>query len=866
MNTSTDSASQAPPAAVLLGRSISKIYRLGDVEVHALRGVSLDLRAGEFVVLLGASGSGKSTLLNILGGLDVPTSGEVLYRDHVLTTATDRELTRYRREHVGFVFQFFNLLPSLTALENVELVTEIAENPIPAAEALGMVGLAGRLRHFPAQLSGGEQQRVADRAGAREAPGCPAVRRAHGIARLPDWQGRSRGPRARESRARDADGGHHAQRRDRRDGRSSPANQQRRDRRRQAQRDAAVAVGVVVVSPLHRALLRDLWHLRGQVLAAALVTACGIAAFVTMLSAYRSLERARDDYYAEYRFADVFAQLQRAPVALGADIGRIPGVAAVDLRVVKEVNLNVPGLAEPAAGRLISLPSSRRPALNDLFVRRGRRPDPGRSDEVVASETFAQANALGVGSRVGAILNGRWKELTIVGLALSPEYIYEVAPGMIFPDNRRFGVLWMDHEAVAAAFDMKGAFNDVSVRIARGASLEGVEEAIDRVLAPYGGLRAYGRSEQTSNRFLNDELTEIEVQATYVPAIFLAVAAFLIYTLLSRLVATERSQIALLKAFGYANVRIGLHFAEFALVVVAAGLIVGIGLGAYFGGGLIGIYRDYFHFPSLRFRLPWPVAVTAALIALGSALVASLTSVRRAAKLPPAEAMRPEPPKSFRAGRWESAGAFQHIGPTGRVILRNIARRPWRAGLSIVGIAAAVATVVAGRFAFDAVDDLVAAHFGAVQREDATVNLRVAGSAAAIRAIAHLPGVLRVEPFRTLPVRLTFEHRHKRAAIPRNPGRRGSRAARRRAAPADRRAARRPRAHAQAGRTARRACRRRRHRRATRGSPPGVRGADREVVRRAARHRRVHGCTRSFPRVAGRRPGVRCVHPGRPIA
>ncbi len=147
--------------AVFHVHDIAKIYRLGELEVTALKHVSLDLYSGEFIVLLGASGSGKSTLLNILGALDVPTRGEVRYRDHVLTGASDRELTRYRREHVGFVFQFFNLLPSLTALENVELVTEIATNPIPAKEALEMVGLAERANHFPSQLSGGEQQRVA---------------------------------------------------------------------------------------------------------------------------------------------------------------------------------------------------------------------------------------------------------------------------------------------------------------------------------------------------------------------------------------------------------------------------------------------------------------------------------------------------------------------------------------------------------------------------------------------------------------------------------------------------------------------------------------------------------------------------------
>ncbi len=141
--------------------NVSKIYRMGEVEVHALRDVTVDLLQGEFAVLLGASGSGKSTLLNILGGLDRPTSGEVFYRDHNLTSADDDGLTRFRREHVGFVFQFYNLIPSLTALENVALVTEIAEHPIDPADALDLVGLGNRRDHFPSQLSGGEQQRVA---------------------------------------------------------------------------------------------------------------------------------------------------------------------------------------------------------------------------------------------------------------------------------------------------------------------------------------------------------------------------------------------------------------------------------------------------------------------------------------------------------------------------------------------------------------------------------------------------------------------------------------------------------------------------------------------------------------------------------
>jgi putative ABC transport system permease protein len=505
--------------------------------------------------------------------------------------------------------------------------------------------------------------------------------------------------------------------------------------------------------------------LRGQVLAASLVVACGLAAFVTMRSAYHSLVNARTEYYAEFRFADVFAHLKRAPEPVLARLRAVPGVGAVETRIVQDVILSVPGLAEPATGRLISVPDARRPMLNDLFIRVGRYPTPGRSNEVLASDTFARANGLNVGDRVGAILNGRWTELTLVGLALSPEYLYEVSPAMIFPDNRRFGVLWMNRAALEGAFDMKGAFNDVALQLAPGASQGDVINALDRLLTPYGGVNAYGREEQASNRFLADELGEIEVSATYIPAIFLSVSAFLLYTLLSRLVSMERGQIALLKAFGYANVRIGLHYLAFALLVVAVGAALGGALGSWFGRAMVGMYQQYFHFPALHFSLPIPVVLGTLTIAVAAAVMGSLAAVWRAAGLPPAEAMRPEPPKNFRAGALEASGVARWLGASGRVIARNIARRPWRAMLSIAGIAAAVATVVLGRFVFDAVNHLMAVHFDSAQRDDVTVMLNEVSDASTVYELGRLPGVLRVEGFRAVPVRLRLGHREKRASL-----------------------------------------------------------------------------------------------------
>ena len=411
-----------------------------------------------------------------------------------------------------------------------------------------------------------------------------------------------------------------------------------------------------MVSALTRMLLRDLWHLRGQVLAAALVMACGIGMFVATQSTYHSLVVARATYYDSYRFADVFARLKRAPESLADEIRQIPGVAQVQTRVVMDVTLDVPGLAEPATGRLVSIPARQAPILNDLYLVRGRYVATERTEEVLASETFAKANGLDVGDKLGAVINGRWKDLTIVGIALSPEYIYEVGKGMLFPDNKRFGVLWMSREALGPAFSMEGAFNDVALSLTTGAEQAEVIARLDRLLERYGGLSAYGRSEQQSYRILDDELGELEIMTTFVPALFLSVAVFLLYIVLSRLVTMQRAQIGLLKAFGRSDVRVGLHYLQFAVVTVGLGLVLGVPSGLYLGNVFVATYRDYFHFPQLALVLDPGLLLIAVAISMVVAGVGALAAVRRAVALPPAEAMRPEPPARFRAGFIERAG------------------------------------------------------------------------------------------------------------------------------------------------------------------------------------------------------------------
>ena len=520
------------------------------------------------------------------------------------------------------------------------------------------------------------------------------------------------------------------------------------------------------MSSLNQKVIRDVIHLRGQVLAITLVVACGVASFVAMRSTYKSLKTSQQSYYESYRFADVFAQLKRAPDSVATRINEISGVGTAEFRVVADVTLDVAGLSEPAKGRIVSIPERRRPMLNDLYLKEGRYIEPGQRDEVLVSVAFASANQLRPGDTISAVINGKWQKLQIVGLALSPEYVYEIRSGEMFPDNRRSGVIWMSREALGPAFNMKGAFNDVSLTLAPGAVEADVIQRLDEVLARYGGLGAYNRADQVSNHFLSNEISELQVTGTFIPAIFLAVTAFLIHLVLSRIVATQRTEIGVLKAFGYGNYSIGLHYLKLAFAIIVAGICLGIAVGWYFGFSITALYMEFFRFPVLRYE-PGPlVIISAVLISLGAAAIGALAAVRRAVNLPPAEAMRPEPPTRFHAGAIEGMGIHRLVPPSVRIILRNLERRPGKAMLSIFGIALAVGLLVVGFFLyFDTIERIIEVQFNEVQREDVSIAFSESRPVEVKHDLAHLPGVIRVEPYRSVPVRLRFQHRTRRTAL-----------------------------------------------------------------------------------------------------
>ncbi|HUT40849.1 MAG TPA: ABC transporter permease, partial [Gammaproteobacteria bacterium] len=516
---------------------------------------------------------------------------------------------------------------------------------------------------------------------------------------------------------------------------------------------------------LNRKLWRDLLEMRGMVLAIALVQVGGVATFVMSLSTYDTLLVARDGYYREQRFAEAFVLLKRAPDSVIGRLQAIPGVERVQTRVIAAARLAVPDFDDPVIATLVSIPEGRPPDLNALHLRRGRLVEAGRDDEVLVNDTFAGEHGLKPGDSLTATINGRRKQLTIVGIAMSPEFMYAIAPGAVFPDFERYGVLWMGRTALAAAYNMEGAFNDVSFKLVEGAIVDDVIQRIDQVLARYGGLGAYARKDQTSNRFLSEELKGLETMAAVFPVIFLGVAAFLLNVVITRLVNTQRNQIAILKAFGYSNLAVGRHYAMLVLVIVLLGLAGGIGVGIWMGQGLSALYMEFYRFPFTEYHLHADVVVLATLVSLAAGLTGAMLAVYRAVQLPPAEAMRPETPAVYRETLIERLGLQRLFSQPTRMIARHIERRPLKSLLSIGGIAAACGIVMVANFQRDAVTYMVDVQYAMSQSQDLTVTLTEPTSHHALYSLTGIEGVQYAEGMRAVPARLRHEHRSYRGAL-----------------------------------------------------------------------------------------------------
>jgi putative ABC transport system permease protein len=514
------------------------------------------------------------------------------------------------------------------------------------------------------------------------------------------------------------------------------------------------------VSVLDRKVVRDVWNLRGQVLTIALLVATGVTVLVGSVSTYASLLTAEESYYRDSRFADVWADVKRAPKSLGERLSEIAGLAIVETRVIKDVRVAWPQSDLSVSGRIVSVPSRGQPDLNRLHLAQGRWIDPLRRDEIMINAGFAETWSVKPGDTIDVILNGRIQTFRVAGIAHSPEFVYASRAGNPLPDDRTFVVLWAGEDAIAAAFDMEGAFNNVAASLAPGASAAAVTRALDERLDPYGAPGAYERRDQPSHRFLSDELAEQRTLAIAVPIVFFGIAAFLLNVVLGRLVEAQREQIAALKALGFPALPIGLHYVKFVAVVCALGSLAGVFVGIWYGQGMMNNYRPFFRFPELSYTFPAWLPVAAVLASMASAVAGVLAAVRRVLRLRPAEAMRPPAPAAL--GHALSGGKLR---PGAKIVVRGIIGRPLRSLLTIVGMACAVPMIVLGLFWWDALNYMVQVQFDGIERGDAFVTFTDPLSSRAAREIGHIPGVLAVEGQRIVPVRLRAGHRTYRIGL-----------------------------------------------------------------------------------------------------
>ena len=516
---------------------------------------------------------------------------------------------------------------------------------------------------------------------------------------------------------------------------------------------------------LDRKLLRDLRLMWSQALTIALVVASGVAGYIATFSAYDGLSWSREVYYTESRFADVFASLKRAPQALERQLAALPGAAHVETSVAQLVQIDIPNVSDPIIGRLVGIDPLAPPQLNRIFLREGRMlsAQGGQTLEVLVSEAFALARGLKPGDRLHALINGKREALQIVGIALSPEYVFAGAGGS--PDLRGFGVFWLERKALAAAYNMEGAFNQVAVRLAPGASEGRVIDGLDQLLAPFGGVSAHGRDEQMSNKFLSSEIKEQRVFGTVLPTIFLAVAAFLLNVVLSRQIATQREQIAALKALGYDNWSIARHYLKLVMLIVTLGMLIGVGLGAWLGHWFMGLYAEVFRFPELRHRIRPELILAAGGLTLAAALGATWHAIAATVRLAPAEAMRPPAPGRYRPSFVEAWGLREWFSPAVRMILRTMQRRPLRTGLTIFGIAASMAIVINGAFWNDTIELMLHSQFRLALRGDVVIGLVEATPARITHEVARLPQVTAVEGARSVTARLVHGQHHWRGNV-----------------------------------------------------------------------------------------------------
>lgn len=517
------------------------------------------------------------------------------------------------------------------------------------------------------------------------------------------------------------------------------------------------------MSVLDRKLRRELFAHVWLLVAIAGIVLVGVACFVATGTAYDNLTRAKTDYYRQCRMADFSIELKKTPLADLRAVAELPGVAEIRPRIQFYSTVDLDAAPEPLNALVLSMPDRREAVLNDIVLRRGAYFSDRRANEVIVNEAFAEANGLAPGDWVKLVLNNRSQELYVVGTAISAEFVYMLSPGTIVPDAEHFGVFFLKESYAEDVFDFDGAANQVLGRLAPGTAVS-TEEILDRaelLLADFGVFTTIPLANQLSNKYLSEEIEGLQTFAVFMPVVFLTVAALVLNVLLTRLAEQQRTIVGTLKALGYGDWQVFLHFLKFGLAIGLAGGLAGCGLGYVLAELMTWVYRFFFVFPALENHF-YPGRMLAALaISLGCAVMGSLRGTRAVLRLQPAEAMRPAPPKRGGKILLERITFFwRRLGVGWRMVFRSLARSRVRSIAGVFAAAMGAAVMASGFMMVEATYFLVDFQFKWLVKSDIELTFKDERGPDALLEAARLPAVARAEPM--LNVACTFEHGHLR--------------------------------------------------------------------------------------------------------
>ncbi|HRI99883.1 MAG TPA: FtsX-like permease family protein [Hyphomonas sp.] len=516
---------------------------------------------------------------------------------------------------------------------------------------------------------------------------------------------------------------------------------------------------------LDRKMFRDFRAMWIQALAIAMVIAGGVSVQLLSSGLVTSLTETRSAYYERNLMADIWAPVVRAPLGEIARLRQMNGIRAIEGRLRFGARIEMPMSEAHVPAEVISIPETHELSVNRLYLVSGRFPEVGKRDEAVMNKRFAEAHRISLGDQVSMIVRGRQIEVAITGLVMSPEHVYTIAPGELVPDERQYGVLWMNERPLSELAGWEGAFNELVVRLSRGANEAGILRQLDQELSAYGAIGAYGREDQISDAFVSSEIDQLRTLGRVVPPVFLAVASVLVYVVISRLVTIQRPAIGLLKAYGYTNSEVLMHFVKLVVLIGSLGVLVGVLLGIWFGRQMAELYIRYYDFPFLLFRAaPSDYLIVCAFSAL-SILGGGILAVRKSVSLQPAEAMTAPPPPDYSKAAGSAITRLRWIDQQTRMILRQIIRWPGRAMVTVGGVAASIALLVSVFVMMDGMDKMIFGYFSDANRYDAVVTFTEARGQQSLYDLLQDPAVQKAEPFRTVAARLKAGRATERVAL-----------------------------------------------------------------------------------------------------